>query len=264
MATPLDSALDLSDHTVLVTGGTKGVGKGIAERFLDAGADVVVTARHAPDDPIEREGRTARFQPCDVRDLDQLEALVAAATSASGRLDVVVNNAGGSPSAESATASPRFSESVIRLNLLAPLNLSQLANEVMQGQSLGGLIVNIGSLSGLRPSPWSAAYGAAKAGLLNLTRSLAIEWAPKVRVNCVSGGYILTEQSQMHYGDEAGVARVAETVPMQRFATPTDIGDACLFLASSLAGHITGANLEVHGGGEIPPFLAASGLRDAP
>lgn len=262
MATPLDTALDLRGRSVLVTGGTKGVGRGIAERFLDSGADVVVTARNAPDSPVTSNGASALFHPCDVRELDQLEALVGHVTSELGRLDVLVNNAGGSPSADAASASPRFSDAIIRLNLLAPLNLAQMANAVMQDQDGGGSIINIGSLSGMRPSPWSAAYGAAKAGLLNLTQSLAIEWAPRVRVNCVSGGYILTEQSGLHYGDDEGLQRVARTIPMGRLADPTDIGDACVFLASPLARHITGANLPVHGGGEVPPFLAASGLRE--
>jgi NAD(P)-dependent dehydrogenase (short-subunit alcohol dehydrogenase family) len=258
MAIPLDGALDFSGAVVLVTGGTKGVGRGIVQRFLEAGARVAVTARHEPDSPIEVAGRIADFHPCDVRDVDELTALVAHVTETHGRLDVVVNNAGGSPSAPAASASPRFSEAIIRLNLLAPLNLAQLANAVMQDQENGGSIINIGSLSGMRANPHSAAYGAAKAGLLNLTESLAMEWAPKVRVNCVTGGYIMTEQSGLFYGDDAGVARVAATVPMGRLAEPTDLGDACLFLASPLAGHITGANLAVHGGGEPPPYLAAA------
>src|SRR5690606_13046189 len=127
--------------------------------------------------------------------------------------------------------SPRFSEAIIRLNLLAPLNLSQAANAVMQKQNEGGAIINIASVSGVRPSPGTAAYGAAKAGLLNLSTSLAIEWAPKVRVNCITAGLIRTEQSHLHYGDEAGVQAVAQTVPLERMATPEDIGDACLYLA---------------------------------
>ena len=258
MAVPLASALDLSGRVVLVTGGTKGVGRGITERFLEAGADVVITARNEPEAPIEAGGRQASFIAADVRDLDQIDALVGATVSAHGRLDVLVNNAGGSPNAEAASASPRFSEAIIRLNLLAPLNLAQAANAIMQAQDEGGSIINIGSLSGMRPSPGTAAYGAAKAGLLNLTQSLAIEWAPKVRVNAVSGGYILTEQSGLHYGDDEGLARVADTVPMGRLADPSDVGDACVFLASPLARHIAGANLAVHGGGEAPPFLAAA------
>jgi NAD(P)-dependent dehydrogenase (short-subunit alcohol dehydrogenase family) len=120
------------------------------------------------------------------------------------------------------------------------------------------VIVNIGSLSGVRPSPGSAAYGAAKAGLANLTRSLAMEWAPRVRVNMVTVGYLETEQTALFYGDEAGVARVAQTIPMKRLARPDDVVAACLFLASPAAGFITGADIAVHGGGEPPPFLSAA------
>src|SRR5262245_38612099 len=118
MSAPLDTALDFSGRAVLITGGTKGVGRGIAARFLEAGADVVVTARNEPETAIEHDGRAARFQPCDIRDVDQLDALVSFAASGSGRLDVLVNNAGGSPSADAATASPRFAEAIIRLNLI--------------------------------------------------------------------------------------------------------------------------------------------------
>ena len=127
----------------------------------------------------------------------------------------------------------------------------------MSDQPEGGSIVNIGSVSGVRPSPRTAAYGAAKAGLENMTRSLAVEWAPAIRVNLIAGGLILTEQAELHYGDEAGIAAVAATVPLGRFADPTDIGDACLFLASPLASYVTGATLLVHGGGEKPAFLDA-------
>jgi NAD(P)-dependent dehydrogenase (short-subunit alcohol dehydrogenase family) len=162
--------------------------------------------------------------------------------------------------APAATASPRFTQAIINLNLMAPLFFSQQANAVMQTQDAGGSIVNIGSISGVRPSPGSAAYGAAKAGLLNLSQTLAVEWAPKVRVNVVTGGIIETEQAHLHYGDADGVAAVARTIPMQRMGTPADIADACLFLASPLAGFITGSNLTVHGGGERPAFLDAANV----
>ena len=257
-AAPLAGALDLTGRVVIVTGGTKGVGRGIAERFLEAGAEVIVTARNEPETAPAHGGRAAAFVAADIRDPDQIAPVIAAATDGHGRLDVVVNNAGGSPPADAADASPRFVEAIVKLNLLAPLYVAQQANAVMQTQDTGGSIVNIGSLSGVRPSPGSSAYGAAKAGLLNLSQSLAMEWAPKVRVNAITGGYILTEQADLFYGDADGVARVAETVPMGRLASPTDIGDACLFLASPLARHVTGANLAVHGGGEPPPFLSAA------
>ena len=109
----------------------------------------------------------------------------------------------------------------------------------------------------MRPSPGAAAYGAAKAGLINLTQTLAMEWAPKVRVNCVTPGLVFTEDAAAHYGDERSQRAVAATVPLGRMADPTEIADACLFLASDLSGFTTGANLVLHGGGERPPYLDA-------
>ncbi len=252
--------MDFSGKVVLVTGGGKGVGRGISQRFLERGAQVVICGRNAPEALPAHNGRQAVFLPCDVRDFDQLQGMVDAVVERFGRLDVLVNNAGGAPHAEAATASPRFSESIVRLNLLAPLNLCQLANRVMQAQPEGGAIINICSVSAIRPSPGTAAYGAAKAGLLNLTRSLAVEWAPKVRVNAVTAGLILTEQAELHYGDAEGVARVAASIPLQRMASPGDIGDACLYLASPMAGYVSGVDICVHGGGENPAFLEAAGV----
>ncbi len=127
----------------------------------------------------------------------------------------------------------------------------------MRAAGRGGSIVNIGSVSGLRPSPGTAAYGAAKAGLINLTRTLAVEWAPEIRVNCVVAGMIATAAADEHYGGAAGTAAVAATVPLGRMGTPADVAGACLFLASPLASYVSGATLEVHGGGETPAFLTA-------
>lgn len=250
--------LDFRGKVVLVTGGAKGVGRGITRRFLECGANVVICGRQAPERLPSGGGKQAVFMQCDVRDLEQLEQLIDNVLKFFGRLDVLVNNAGGAPFAEAATASPRFSESIVRLNLLAPLNLCQLANRVMQEQAEGGAIINICSVSATRPSPGTAAYGAAKAGLLNLTRSLAVEWAPKVRVNAVTAGLILTEQAELHYGDAQQQAQVAATVPLGRLAEPDDIGDTCLYLASPLARYVSGADLMVHGGGERPAFLDAA------
>jgi len=252
------SALDFSGRVVLVTGGGRGVGRGISERFMEAGADVVVCGRHEPEVAPTGGGHTATFLPADVRDAEQVATLVSTIVERYGRLDVAVNNAGGSPPVDSATVSPKFSTSIIALNLLGPLFVAQRANAVMQHQDDGGSIINIGSVSGLRPSPTTAAYGAAKAGLANLTETLAVEWAPKVRVNMVTGGLVRTEQSHLFYGDEAGMAAVGATIPLGRLAEPADIGDACLLLASPLARYITGSNLVVHGGGEIPAYLGAS------
>lgn len=254
----MSDLLDLRGKVVLVTGGTMGAGKGIALRFLEMGAEVIICARNEPETPVAADGRAAAFIPANVRKLEDIERVLDEVMERHGRLDVLINNAGGSPPADAATASPRFSASIIDLNLTAPLNFSQKANAIMQQQDEGGCIVNIGSVSGLRPSPETAAYGAAKAGLLNLSTSLAVEWAPKVRVNVIAAGMILTEKSEMHFGQGAIREAVEKTAPMGRMALPRDVADVCLFLASPLASYVTGASILLHGGGEWPAFLRAS------
>lgn len=250
--------LDLSGKVAIVTGGGRGIGRGITTRLLEAGAEVVICGRTEPAALPSTQNRVASFVEADVREPEAIDRVIAATTRRHGRLDVLVNNAGGSPPADAATASPRFSESILRLNLLAPLVFSQKANAVMQAQTEGGCIVNVASVSGVRPSPGTAVYGAAKAGLLSLTTSLAIEWAPKVRVNAIVAGLIETEQSSLHYGDEAGIARVAATIPLGRLGQPADVAEACLYLVSGLASFVSGAALLVHGGGERPAFLGAA------
>lgn len=256
----MSNALDFSGRAVLITGGSRGIGRGIAEAFLAAGADVAVCGRTEPDELPRAGGKRAFFVRADVRDAEQVEKMVNEAVERLGRLDVLVNNAGGAPFAEAATASPRFSEKIIQLNLTAALHCAQQANRIMQGQASGGSIINIASVSGVRPSPGTAAYGAAKAGLINLSGTLAIEWAPKVRVNSIAAGLIRTEQAHLHYGDEDGIARVAQTVPLQRLGTHGDVAGACMFFASPLAAYVSGANLLLHGGGETPAFISAASV----
>jgi NAD(P)-dependent dehydrogenase (short-subunit alcohol dehydrogenase family) len=245
--------VDLSGRVVLVTGGTKGVGRGIAARYADAGATVAVAARN----PVEDLPAEWSFFAGDIRDGEAAFALIDAVAEQLGSIDVLVNNAGGGPPADTTTASPRFTERIVALNLLAPIYCAQRANHWMQQQGAGS-IVNISSVSGIRPSPTSAAYGAAKAGLVNFTMTAAMEWAPKVRVNCVTLGMVLTETAHLFYGDEEGIAAVGATVPLGRLAMPSEIGDVCVFLSSDLASYVSGANLVAHGGGDKPPFLDAA------
>ncbi len=250
MATLLDSTIRLDGHVAVVTGGTRGIGRTIARALLDAGCRVAVCGRKPPQDEFGAE-----FEVCDVRQADQARAFIDAVANRHGRLDVVVNNAGGSPQTDAASASPRFSEAIIALNLLGPLHIAQAANRWMSAQEGGGVIVNIASISGIRPSPGTAAYGAAKAGLLNLTRSLAQEWGPKVRLNAIVAGLIATETAEFTYGSEQAQKDIEQTLPLKRMGRGEDIANVVLFLASPLAAYISGAHIAVDGGGELPPFL---------
>jgi NAD(P)-dependent dehydrogenase (short-subunit alcohol dehydrogenase family) len=242
----------LTGRVVLVTGGVRGVGAGISTVFAEQGATVVTCARR------QVESLPYEFHSCDIRDDDAVKAMIDAIVERHGRLDAVVNNAGGSPFVLTAESSAKFNRKIIELNLLGALSVSQHANEVMQSQPGGGSIVNICSLSGRRPSPGTGAYGAAKAGLESLTQTLAVEWGPKVRVNACVVGMVETEQSELFYGDADSIAAISKNVPLGRLATPADVGWATAFLASDAASYISGASLEVHGGGEPPHYLATT------
>lgn len=255
--------IDLSGRVVLVTGGVRGVGAGVSRVLLSAGATVVACARRPADTAVEYQGRAVEFLPCDVRDADAVQTMIDTIVERHGRLDHLVNNAGGAPFALAAEASKNFHAKIVELNLLAPLLVAQRANAVMQTQPDGGSIVNISSVSGHRPSPGTAAYGAAKAGVDSLTSSLAVEWAPKVRVNSLVAGAVETELSELHYGDADGVAAVGRTIPLGRLARPEDIGRSVAFLISPLASYVSGATLQLHGGGERPAFLDAANAENA-
>jgi NAD(P)-dependent dehydrogenase (short-subunit alcohol dehydrogenase family) len=241
--------LGLGGRVVLVTGGVRGVGAGISAVFAGQGATVITCARRAV------EGLPYEFHSCDVRDDEAVGALIDNISERHGRIDVVVNNAGGSPYVLTADSSAKFNRKIIELNLIGALQVSQYANAKMQEQPGGGSIVNICSLSGRRPSPGTGAYGAAKAGLESLTQTLAVEWGPKVRVNSCVVGMVETEQSELFYGDAESIATISKNVPLRRLAQPEDIGWAAAFLASDAASYISGASLEVHGGGEPPHYL---------
>ncbi|MGC5016161.1 SDR family oxidoreductase [Streptosporangium sp. DT93] len=240
---------DLTGSVVLVTGGTRGIGAGVAGAFAAAGARVVVCARGEPE--TLPEGVT--FAPADVRDAADVDRLLSGIGERHGRLDTVVNNAGGSPQAQVAGTSPRLHTRVVELNLIAPLLVAQRAHPLLAAS--GGSVIMIGSSSGTRPSPGTSAYGAAKAGLHHLADCLAAEWAPRVRVNTVVVGLAETGDpaaSAAHYGGPGGVARMGAAVPAGRTALPSDVAAVCLWLA--VPGYVTGARIAVHGGGEIPAW----------
>ena len=251
------TAQSAEPRVVIVTGGSQGVGLGIARTFLGDGASVVTCARTSFDAPpaAQDDEQLARSHHvvADVRKPDDVARVVDETVQRFGRLDVLVNNAGGQPPVDMATVSPRFIQAIIELNLTAPIIAAQAANRVMQQQVEGGSIINISSQASMPGSGAGplAPYGAAKAGLNHVTRSLANAWAPKVRVNCVSLGWVLTEAMadlllpEDHTQWDATVARI----PMGRMGTPEEIGGICRFLASAEASYITGATLWADGGG---------------
>lgn len=249
---------DLTGKTAIVTGGTKGLGREIATRLLGQGAHVVVCARTEPTEPVQEADRVADFVRADVRDPDQIAAVVAATLDRTGRIDILVNNAGGAPPAESATVSPRFNEKIVGLNLLAPLMFSQAVHDTMQRQDSGGVIVNIASVSGQRANPKGVAYGAAKAGLINMTATLAHEWGPKIRVVAPVVGMIVTEDAHLFYGDQDGIDAVGQTLPMKRMGEPADVADVVLFCVSPMARWMTGCTVPIDGGGEGASYLGAA------
>lgn len=233
----------------------RGIGLEITKTFLRLDANVVVLARNKPSRKIQAKGNAGVYIECDIRSLESIDNALKTIKSEYKTLDILVNNAGGAPLVDSISASPKFHQAIIDLNLMAPLNVSQKVGRLMMKQKTISNIINISSVTATRPTPGSAAYGAAKGALVNLTKTLAIEWAPKIKVNAIIVGYIQTENSLLHYGSKSEINKVAKTIPLKRMGKPQDIANACIFFASPLAEWITGAALEVHGGGETPSYL---------
>jgi NAD(P)-dependent dehydrogenase (short-subunit alcohol dehydrogenase family) len=254
---------NFKDQTVVVTGGSRGIGRQICRAFAEAGADVYSCSRRGFEDPshynttdtAKAETGTIQYEIVDVRDPAATEAWLHRCAQKRGKIDVLVNNAGGAPSTPSAETSPKLTNKILELNLNAPLILSQQVYPYLNATADGGVIVNIVSVSSTRPTPGSVAYGAAKSGLMNATRSLAVEWGPKIRVNCIVAGLVVTEMTEGHYGDEESKKTITRQIPAQRFARPEEIAHACLFLAAKDSTYVSGAALEVHGGGEWPPTI---------
>lgn len=245
------SRFDLSGKVALITGGSRGLGRAMALAFAEAGADLVITSRNIEScrsvcAEIEAMGRRALPYACHVGRWDELEGLATTAYAHFGKVDVLVNNAGKSPLFPSlAEVTEAMWESVFALNLKGAFRLSVLIGNRMK-QGSGGSIINISSIGSERPEPFVAPYSAAKAGLNAVTKALALDLGPTVRVNCILPGGFLTDIAKAWDMEKANEA--AKSFALRRFGQPDEIVGAALYFASDASTFTTGALLRVDGG----------------
>ncbi|MCZ6463127.1 MAG: SDR family oxidoreductase [Proteobacteria bacterium] len=250
----------LDDRVAIVTGAGRGIGRGIALAFAEAGADVVCAARTVEQieetaESVRGLGRRALAVPCDVTDLEALAALVDAAMAEFDRLDVLVNNAGGWPPRAALETSARNFEAAFRFNVTSAFELTKLCVPRMVESAGGGAVVNISSRAGGLVQTAFAAYGTAKMALNFLTRNLALEFAPKVRVNAIAVGAVATSALEVVLTSDDIRRQLEENTPMHRIGEVEDIAACALYLASPAASWVTGKIFEVDGGAEAPAFL---------
>jgi NAD(P)-dependent dehydrogenase (short-subunit alcohol dehydrogenase family) len=246
---------ELEGKVALVTGGSKGIGRGIALAFAEAGADVAIAAR-GPEAlekaaaEIEGTGRKALAVPTDMADPGQVQVLVERTTSELGNLDILVNNAGAAPFL-STVDSIRLEgfEKYFRINFMSAVYATQAAASVLLAKGEGASVINVASVAGFIASPGLTYYAGAKAALISFTRTVAQEWASAgVRVNAIAPGWVETEMNERAREDPGWAESIRSLVPMGRWGTPDDVSGVALFLASDAASYITGSVIVVDGG----------------
>jgi 7-alpha-hydroxysteroid dehydrogenase len=257
-------AFRLTGKVAIVTGAGRGIGRATAIAFAEAGADVALAARRASTldevrGEIEKRGRRALCVPTDVKESAQLDAVLAKALETFGRLDVV-NNAGGWPPTIALAVDDEDMNAALHFNVTAPLHLSRKAAPHLARTS--GCIVNVSSSMSHLVDSGFVAYGTSKAALNHMTRLLAHEWAPKVRVNAIATGATMTDALEAFVGMGDAIQQMEAKTPLRRLAQPEEIAAAALFLASPAGSFVTGKVLEVDGGtiASSWPFPIPSGL----
>ncbi|MEV6068676.1 SDR family oxidoreductase [Nocardia sp. NPDC052001] len=246
----------LDGRVAVVTGAGRGIGAATALALAEAGADVALAARTPAQleevaGKIRALGRQAVIVPCDLNDLDTVTAFADTAAAELGRLDIVVNNVGGTMPNTFATTSPQFLEDAFHFNVSTAHALTQAALPHMLKND-GGSVVSISSMMGRAPGRGFLAYGTAKAALAHWTRMAASDLSPRVRVNAIAVGSVLTSALEVVAQQPEIKAKMEGATPLRRLGEPWEIAAAIVFLSSRAGGYITGKILEVDGGIEAP------------
>ena len=248
------SKFNLSGKVALITGGSRGIGRGIALGLAEAGADIVLTARKPPDlEAVAREiakmDRRVLIVPANIRNLPELENVVKTALDEFHRIDILVNNAATNPVYGSVfDIDEKAWDVTMGLNLKSCFFLSQVVGRVMRDKG-GGNIINIASEDGVRPFVGLGVYSISKAGLIMLTKVLAQEWGQyHIRVNAIAPAFVRTRFSQAVWGDPQVLGELEKNIALGRIAEPEEIVNTALFLASEASSYITGQTIIMDGG----------------
>jgi len=267
------SSFSLKDKTALVTGGSRGIGQGIAFGYARAGARVIVTSRKAQDleetvAQIKAFGGEAMALPAHLGKIPEIQKVVEAVMAQYGRIDILVNNAGASPSMGTVLDSEeRLWDTIMNLNMKGLYFLSQAVARIMKEQG-GGKIVNVGSINGYKPEPFVSIYSASKSGAHIISKAFAAELAPyNIQVNAIVPGPISSKMLDSHWWnlspEEASreKQKLANLLPMKRVGTPDDIAGAAIYLASAASDYTTGAEIIIDGGASLLTKLSVDELQ---